>query len=162
MHKILVIVILTSLILICLGCDSKPNQQPLVPSKPAKAPDFKLKDLTGKDVKLSELIGNKPLVLDFWASWCSECTAKLPKLMEIYNNSNDKFNLVGINLDRSVGDAESYVRKNNIKIMNLYDEDGKISNLYGVNSIPTVIIISPQGEIIKTNASLDDVKSLLK
>lgn len=160
MHKILVVVILTSLILSCLSCDSKPNQKPLVPPKPVKAPDFTLKDLTGKEVKLSELIGNKPLVMDFWASWCLECTAKLPKLVEIYNNSNNKFNLVGINLDRSAADAESYVQKNNIKIINLYDEDNKVSNLYGVNSIPTVIIISPQGEIIKTNASLDDVKSL--
>lgn len=160
MHKTSVVFVLTSLILICLGCDSKPAQQPLVPPKAAKAPDFTLKDLTGKDVKLSELIGSKPLVLDFWSSWCLECTAKLPKLVEIYNDSNKKFNLVGINLDRSAAEAASYVQQNNITIMNLYDEDNKVSNLYGVNSVPNVIIINPQGEIIKTNASLDDVKSL--
>ncbi|MDI6733829.1 MAG: TlpA disulfide reductase family protein [Planctomycetota bacterium] len=174
MIRFLIALIISGFILFT-SCDVQPSS---TTSQPAtKAPDFTLKDLSGNEVKLSDIIGSKPLVLNFWASWCPSCVEKMPKLINLYNQSSDKFTLVGINLDRSLESAQSYTRKNNINpakagwerngivgplYLNLYDEGGKVARLYGVYGIPALIIINQTGEIIKRNASLDDIKNLIK
>jgi cytochrome c biogenesis protein CcmG/thiol:disulfide interchange protein DsbE len=156
MLKLSIVFFLGLLLLSFNTCDSKIPPQ----TTSTKAPNFTLKDLSGNEVALTKLIGSKPLVLNFWASWCPTCVKKLPQLMDIYNNAMDKFSLVGINLDRRLADAQIYVQKHNINFTNLHDDGGKISALYGVFGIPTMMIINSQGEIINRNASIDDIKLL--
>lgn len=151
----LIFIILATLIII--GCDIK---QP--PMTPVQAPGFILKDMSGNQVKLADLIGSKPLVLDFWATWCGACMAELPNVIELNNKYQDKITVVGINLDRSYASAQKYVQEHMIAYPNLFDEDGKVAKAYGVVGIPTMIIINSQGQIIKRNASHEDVKGLVK
>ena len=83
-------------------------------------------------------------------------------MVELHNNYQDKITIVGINLDRSLGDAQKYTQKNFIPYPNLFDEGGRVANVYGVMGIPHLIIINSQGEIIKRNGSLEDVRALIK
>lgn len=163
--RVIILVLLVPLCFLIFGCDTKqpPPTKALDPPQTAisnKAPDFTLKDLTGKKVKLSDLVGQKPLVLDFWASWCPSCRTELPKMVKLYNNCKDKINIVGINLDRTLENAQKYTKEHNVPYPNLYDENGKVVNLYGIFGIPALVIINSQGEIIKHNASLEDVNLL--
>lgn len=145
-------------VLFLIACDSR---QPST-IRDTKAPDFALLDLTGKEVKLADLIGAKPLVLDFWASWCPTCRAEIPEVIELHNQYKDKITIVGINLDHTLAEAQTYTRKHNIPYPNLYDEGNKVTGLYEIHGIPSLVIINAQGEIIKRNATLNDVKALAK
>ena len=146
------------LLMVLYGCDSR---QPSTMSD-TKAPDFALLDLTGKEVKLADLISAKPLVLDFWASWCPTCRAEIPEVVKLHNQYKDKITIVGINLDHTLAEAQTYTRKHNIPYPNLYDEGNKVTGLYEIHGIPSLVIINAQGEIIKRDATLNDVKALVK
>jgi peroxiredoxin len=63
-----------------------------------KAPDFTLKDIqTGENVKLYDLIGNKVIMLEFWAPWCNICIREMPELVHVYNENKVKgFELLSI------------------------------------------------------------------
>lgn len=160
--RVLLIAFLVPLWFLTSACDSKPPQTRTQLNQNTQAPDFTLLDMTGKEVKLADLIGQKPLVLDFWASWCSSCRAEMPKVIELYNQYQDKITIVGISLDKSLADAQKYTQKNFIPYPNLYDGDGKVTGLYGIHGIPSLVIINAKGEIVKRNASLEDVKALAK
>ncbi|MEW6027355.1 MAG: TlpA disulfide reductase family protein [Planctomycetota bacterium] len=156
-----VIIALCSLILLtAIGCDVK--QPPQVTTALEKAPDFALKELSGKEIKLTDLIGAKPIVLDFWASWCSYCREAIPDIIELHNQHKDKITVVGINLDRTLGSAQRYTSEHNIPYLNLYDEGGQVANAYGVHGIPHIIIINSKGEILKRNATIDDIRTIVK
>ena len=146
------------LLMVLYGCDSR---QPST-IRDTKAPDFALLDMNNKEVKLADLIGPKPLVLDFWAAWCPVCRSEIPKVVELHNQYQDKITIVGINLDNTLAEALTYTQKNPLPYPNLYDGDRKVAQAYGVLGIPHIIIIDSKGEIIKRDASLNDVKALVK
>lgn len=154
-HLLIALVLLSALIFI--GCDAKPPQ-----AVQSQAPEFNLKDMNGNEFKLSDLIGTKPLVLDFWATWCAACLNELPKIIELDKKHRDQINIVGINLDRTYESAQKYTQDRFIQYSNLFDEGGKVARAYGVVGIPSLIIINSQGQIIKRNATIEDVKALIK
>ena len=164
MRQLLIIALL--LVICANSCDSKtPSNKKIDQAQGIGsniAPDFRLKDMSGQEFKLSDLVGSKPLVLDFWASWCPYCRAEIPKIVELHNNYKNKINIVGISLDQSYADAQNYTQKNFIPYPNLYDAHGLVAQTYHISGIPSLIIINSEGEIIKRNASLEDVKRLIK
>src|SRR3989344_9646414 len=64
---------------------------------PNLAPDFTLQRLGGGTITLAEFRGVKPVVLDFWASWCPNCQRDMPKLNEMYEKYKDDIEVIGIN-----------------------------------------------------------------
>ncbi|MBI5777829.1 MAG: TlpA family protein disulfide reductase [Planctomycetes bacterium] len=167
-YQLIALIILSTIIL--AGCD-KPT--PPQTAQNTHAPDFTptpkslvwgftLQDMNNQEVKLKDLISDKPLVLDFWASWCPTCRAEIPNVVELYNQYKDKITIVGINLDKTFADAQEYTREHNIPYPNLYDAQGMVANFYHVHGIPTIIIINAQGEIVKRDATLNDVQALVK
>ena len=82
-------------------------------------------------------------------------------MVELHNQYQDKITIVGINLDKTFADAQAYTQKHNIPYPNLYDARGMVANLYGVTGIPNIVIIDSQGQIIKRDATLADVKALI-
>ncbi|MBI4711783.1 MAG: TlpA family protein disulfide reductase [Planctomycetes bacterium] len=169
-----------SAILICLlvivGCEAKESSS--APGTPTattdqtavehlvsdpvgeKAPDFALKDLDGKEFKLADLIDDKPLVLDFWASWCPPCRAKAPHFQELYVKYGDKLNIVGINLDRTIDAVKKYTSQKGLTFPNLYDDGGQVADKYGITGIPANVVINAQGEIIGRDLSIPELEKL--
>jgi len=146
--------------LLIIGCGNGTGAPSI--TEGSDAPSFVLNDLNGQPVKSVDLLSDKPLVLDFWASWCPYCVEELPELVSMYAKSGDKFRLVGINLDRSKAAALKYVKNNNIQFTNLFDESGSVAKSFGVVGIPVKVIIDSKGKIIKKSAALKDVKKLLE
>ena len=70
--------------------------------------DFTLPRLGGGEVKLSEYKG-KPILLDFWATWCAPCRAEAPALAAIYQRFGDTIQIIGVSLDYAPGLALQYV-----------------------------------------------------
>jgi thiol-disulfide isomerase/thioredoxin/outer membrane lipoprotein-sorting protein len=109
--------------------------------------DFTLKTLDGTAVHLADLRG-KVVLLDFWASWCPPCRHELPAIEAISKKYADRNVAVfGVD-DEEVATAKHFLEKNHPDLVTLYDGGGKVHHIYGCRSIPTVLVINPEGKIV--------------
>jgi peroxiredoxin/outer membrane lipoprotein-sorting protein len=110
------------------------------------APDFELKTLDGEKVKLSDLRG-KPVMLNFWATWCPPCRHELPTVAKLNSEYASKGLMVfGVN-DEGKTKAKGYLYKAQLQLPTLDDSDGRAHKLYGIRAIPMVFIIDKDGKI---------------
>jgi len=127
---------------------TEPPEEEKSTPKGKVAPAFALKDFSGKEVALESFRG-KIVVLDFWAAWCGPCRVEIPRLQKLHEEYKEKgVVIIGVNLDRDKASAEKMLKDNNITFLQLRDEEGKVSNMYGVTAIPTLVIIDENGNVV--------------
>jgi cytochrome c biogenesis protein CcmG/thiol:disulfide interchange protein DsbE len=115
------------------------------PTLPETAPDFTLTTLTGEKITLSSLRG-KPVVLNFWASWCGPCRFELPALRRLTEARPD---VVMLSVSSDEVDAlTAAVKEDGVPYPVLVDVDGKVSATYGVQTLPTTIALNAEGRVI--------------
>lgn len=101
----------------------------------------------------------KVVLVDFWASWCGPCRAELPNVLKAYQQYHDKgFEVVGISLDTDKEATEAYIKDQEIPWVTLYDAeqggwDHPMAVHYGIQGIPTVILVGADGKVVSTTAS---------
>jgi len=116
-----------------------------------KAADFSLKDLNGEEVQLSELLGEAPIVINFWATWCKPCMKELPHLNQIFLDYRERgVKVLAISEDSpwSVSKVKSTVSGNRFEFMVLLDTNGEVMRRYGLLGTPYTFVLSPEGEIL--------------
>jgi len=112
------------------------------------APNFTLKDLSGKTIHFSIFKG-KPVLLEFWATWCPDCRETFPGLEKIYKELSPKgLAVVTVSVDTKQKAVAPFMEKNGYTAPVLLD-DGKMRKLYHVQRIPTAFLIDRKG-IIRT------------
>lgn len=112
------------------------------------APDFTLNDLDGKPLKLSSLRG-KHVVIDFWATWCVWCIKGMPEMKKYYDKYSDKLEIISVDCEDAQEDWKLAVEENNMTWKNVYDENGKVNQLYQIEGFPTKIVLDTEGKILK-------------
>ena len=113
--------------------------------------DFQVTDLKGEELSLKQYRG-QVVLLDFWATWCGPCIAEIPKVKKTYKKYKDqKFQIIGISLDRSTEPLEDYVKKKKLGWLHYWDKSHKVSTMYKVRGIPSTFLIDGEGIIRKTN-----------
>ena len=128
----------------------------------AAASDFKLQDLNGKIVRLSDFKG-KPVLLDFWATWCPPCRASIPGIEKLHKNYSSKGLVVlSISLDEGGWDSvKSFATEHGITYPVLKGTED-VSSQFQVRTIPMMVIINKEGRIVKRYLGYGDDDELEK
>jgi thiol-disulfide isomerase/thioredoxin len=116
------------------------------------APSFEVRTVDGEPLRLADFRG-KFVLLDFWATWCGPCVGETPFLKATYKSfgANDRFAMISLSLDADPGAPKDFARKNDIKWTQGFLgkwSDSKVTPLYGVEGIPSIFLLSPDGKII--------------
>ena len=109
------------------------------------APQFAMQLLGGGEFRLSDHEG-RPLVINFWASWCPPCRQESPAFERQWRRYRDTgIQFVGVDIQDDVSDAEAYVREFGLTFPNGLDPDGKITIDYGVIGLPVTFFVGSSG-----------------
>jgi thiol-disulfide isomerase/thioredoxin len=123
-----------------------------VPHLGDEAPPFEVRTVDGEPLRLADFRG-KFVLLDFWATWCGPCVGETPFLKATYKSfgANDRFVMISLSLDADPGAPKEFARKNDIKWIQGFLgkwSDSKVTEMYGVDGIPSIFLIAPGGKIV--------------
>lgn len=128
--------------------------QEAAPGVGAKAPVVTVNDLEGEPVDLGAFIGRKPVLIEFWASWCGSCHQLLPAIRAAHGRYGDRVEFLGINI--TVNDPPERVRRYLAEhappFRVLYDDQGASVRAFDVPATSYVVIIDRTGTIVYTGS----------
>lgn len=128
-----------------LGRDPRAIPSPLVGKA---APGFSLQLFDGRTVALSQFRG-RPVVVNFWASWCKPCIYEAPLLQAAWERYRGRgFVLVGVNVQDTEPAARAFMQRFGFTFLNGPDRSGAIGIDYGVYGLPETFFIKPDGTIL--------------
>lgn len=144
---------------------NSPKPAETTASAQSKAPDFTVYDANGKPVKLSDFIG-KPIILNFWASWCPPCKSEMPDFNEIYKQQGENYQFMMINLTdgsrETVETASSFIKEQGYEFPVFYDTDVDAAMVYNTYSIPVTYFIDKDGNLAAYAQGAIDAATLQK
>ncbi len=115
------------------------------------APDFTVYDNEGNAVKLSDLKG-KPVVLNFWASWCPPCKSEMPDFNEKYLELGEDVHFMMVNLtdgyQETKASAEKFLATTDYTFPVYFDTDLDGTYTYGISSVPQTFFIDENGVLV--------------
>ena len=119
--------------------------------KGSEAPDFTVYDLEGNAHKLSDFRG-KPVLLNFWASWCGPCQMEMPDFQKYYESHGDQVHFVIVNLtdgqQETVESASAFIQEKGYTFPVYYDTDIDAAMKYGVSAVPVSYFIDEEGYFV--------------
>lgn len=110
------------------------------------APDFNLPSLNGHDLSLEQLRG-KPVLLNFWATWCDPCLRELPLLDATAQTHMDDLVVLGVSVGESLTAVEHFAERHPLSYPILLDHDEDVGVLYQVQGYPTSVFIDAEGVV---------------
>lgn len=131
------------------------------------APDFMIQDFDGNEVSFLDYVG-KPIVLNFWASWCPPCKKEMPDFEEVFLEMGDDITFMMVDMvDRKGGRetvevGKSFIEHQEFTFPVYFDVNQEAALTYGVYSLPTTIFINSKGEIVTGVQGAIDKEMLLQ
>ncbi len=115
-------------------------------------PSVQLKDMNGKSVNTAQLGFDGPVVISFWATWCSPCKRELNTIQELYEDWQEEtgVHLVAVSIDdeKTKNSVPTYVNGKGWEYLVLMDPNGDFKRVMGVNNVPHTFLVDAQGNIV--------------
>lgn len=152
--------------LITSGCsvEWKPSE---IPETGEIAGDFRLEDLNGNSVALNDFQG-RPVLLNFWATWCTPCREEIPLLETIHNDpewQDEELVILAIDIGEGRSAVKDFVEEYGLSFVVLLDTEREVSKQYFVRGVPTTYFIDRKGVIqnvtIGAFASIEEIEKNL-
>lgn len=129
------------------GSGADGGEMRTAPQKGFLAPDMSLSTLDGERVRLSDLRG-KPVLINFWASWCGPCRAEMPHFQAVFEaHADDELVVLAVNQMEAPGTAADFVKEFGLTFPVLLDSQGDASEDYRVRGLPTSFFVDSEGII---------------
>ncbi len=122
-----------------------------IESKGREAPTFSVPDLRqpGGRIELAAYRG-RPVVLNFWASWCVPCRKEMPAFEEVHRRVGDRVVFVGMDHQDGRTPARALLEETGVTYPSGHDPEGKVASAYGLVGMPTTVFISASGQRVAT------------
>lgn len=119
--------------------------------QPSAAPDFTVYDVAGNAYKFSDFRG-KPVILNFWASWCGPCVSEMPEFQRFYEKYGEDIHFVLVNLtdgqQETVETASGFIAEQGYTFPVYFDTDIDAARKYGVNAVPVSYFVDAEGYFV--------------
>ena len=134
----------------------------LPPVLPRPVPAFTVKTMEGKEVSFQSLSSGKPVLVDFWATWCAPCVKAMPELQKLHQKHAAKgFSVVGISIDEEHDKAKTFTAKRKLAYPVYLDATKTPAwSTFHVRSIPAVFLVDSQGRIVQQWLGKVDMKEV--
>lgn len=140
--------------------DAGIEAEPGMPVKAGvKAPDFTADLIDGTTISLSDYSG-KPVIINFWATWCGPCVREMPAFERLKADYGDQIGIIAVNCGEDVDTVNDFVSENGYTFPVALDGDYQVSMLYPTNSIPYTVIVDAAGKVTHTSAGALDADAM--
>lgn len=127
------------------------------------APNFTVYDRAGNPIRLSDFFG-KPVVVNFWASWCGPCKMEMPDFEEMYQEYKEDVHFLMVNLTEGSREtmvtATTFLDNSGYTFPVYYDKDSDAAITYQVYAIPATYFINAKGELVAQGKSALDAETI--
>ncbi len=130
----------------------------------APAPDFTLEKVGGGTLTLSDYKDKKPVILDFWATWCPNCRRDIPHQNAFYQKYKDQIEVIGVDLQEEPSIVQKFIEDVGVTYPVVLDSNGEVARKYQVAYTNYHVLISKSGDIVGTipgDISEDDFIKLI-
>jgi thiol-disulfide isomerase/thioredoxin len=123
----------------------------------ARVPALQLQDLDGEVVDLGQFIGRTPVLLEFWATWCSVCAALEPRLQAAQSRfgSQVRFVRVAVGVNQTARSIRRHMARHNVPGLMVFDKDGRATRAFEAPATSYVVLLDRQGRVAYTGIGED-------
>lgn len=146
---------------------TEPAQQETEPSETVDmtAPGFTVYDADGNEVALESLRG-KPVILNFWATWCGYCVMEMPDFQTMYETYGDQIHFMMVNVTDGYQEtqeaASAFIVEKGFTFPVYYDLELSAASAYGVNAMPVTYFVDENGQLVAYGQGAMDAATLLQ
>jgi len=124
-----------------------------------------IEDLAGRPVDLGQIVGRKPVLLEFWATWCPLCAELLPKISAAHARYGNRveFVIVAVAVNQSQTSIQRHLEKHPMPFRFLWDTNGRAARAFQAPSTSYVVVLDAQGKVVYTGVGADqDVEAAIR